>query len=320
MSTDVTIKCFSSGSVSSELPKISMVELDNLVDAALEVFHKIAFEFSRFNDQGELARVNELAQQDFVEISDDFLELLQFSMELARFSDGLYDPTVIDLLEGIGYNSSLQNIQIETHKKNDRAKKEKLDFLLQNRASWQEIEIDKNKIKLQPGQRLEFGGIGKGYAIDKAAELLSKYSENFLIDAGGDVFAKGKNMHKNKNWILNLKVFYSSHKKSKREEKILRYKVDPKGESVTSSGGVFRKFGRFDHILNPKLVNVNSQKNAVVQTFVINRRALVADGLSTLLFLGGKDFLEKIKEKFHSDCAVIYSDGKIFLTETFKIY
>jgi thiamine biosynthesis lipoprotein len=316
MSTDIIIKCFSQAS------RLSKVGLDNLVDAALEVFHKIAFDFSRFKSQGELSRVNQQSQKDFIEVSEQFMQLLDFSIKLARFSDGLYDPTVTDLLESIGYDRSFKEIQIEQRSsKQAKAKsKTKLNALIKNRPSWKEIQIIQSSIKLQPDQRLDFGGIGKGYAIDKAAEVLLKYSDDFLIDAGGDVFAKGRNLENGKNWTVNLKVFDGSESQLDQNVKRFNYKIDPLGEAVASSGRVFRRFGDYHHIVNPKRLESRTKKSEVVQTFVKNRHALVADGLSTLLFVGGKAFVDKIQKEFNSECLVLYSNGKIFLTETFNIY
>jgi len=60
-------------------------------------------------------------------------------------------------------------------------------------------------ITLQPGQSLDFGGIAKGWSVDKASSLLRLFGyDNFFINAGGDIYASGSNEEAIGGWIIGI--------------------------------------------------------------------------------------------------------------------
>jgi thiamine biosynthesis lipoprotein len=58
------------------------------------------------------------------------------------------------------------------------------------RNSYQDIELSNNRLTLKNGAQIEFGGVGKGYALEQIANKLSP-SARVLINFGGDIFVKG---------------------------------------------------------------------------------------------------------------------------------
>lgn len=56
-------------------------------------------------------------------------------------------------------------------------------------GNFQDVELDGEVVKLHHTACLEFGGVGKGYALDKIVKRLASY-ENFLVDFGGDIYGR----------------------------------------------------------------------------------------------------------------------------------
>jgi thiamine biosynthesis lipoprotein len=167
---------------------------------ALDQFHNVVKRFTRFNENSELSNLNRRSGE-WTFVSSELYSLVQTMMQFSKDTSGAFDPTVIDFLEVYGYDanydfSKLDNVDLDNIVK-DIAKK---------RPGWQEIEMKKqgsdNLIKLAKGQRIDLGGLGKGYAIDLAYSALSSLS-NFMINAGGDIRTKGVN-EKGSAWSARL--------------------------------------------------------------------------------------------------------------------
>ena len=61
-------------------------------------------------------------------------------------------------------------------------------------TNFEAIQIEGDVITLQSGQALDFGGIAKGWAVDKATSLIRLFGyDDFFVNAGGDIYASGTN-------------------------------------------------------------------------------------------------------------------------------
>ena len=153
-----------------------------LLRRAEAYFRGFEASFSRFEADSELSRFNRRAHAT-VPASPGMLALLAECLELHRRTAGIFNPLVIDNLEAAGYDASFERL----------AERSVQQAALQTAPpSLQCLELDpvRHEETLPLGLRLDFGGIGKGYAVDRAASLLSEAS-GFLIDAGGDIYAAG---------------------------------------------------------------------------------------------------------------------------------
>jgi thiamine biosynthesis lipoprotein len=102
----------------------------------------------------------------------------------AGASDGIFDPTVIDALEAAGYDRSIDLIRKDgTHPPRRVAPQP---------GRWQGVEVDRagGTVRLPAGVRLDLGGIGKGWAADRAGTMLQPLGAG-MVSAGGDIRAWG---------------------------------------------------------------------------------------------------------------------------------
>jgi len=151
--------------------------------AGVEAFlHDFESRFSRFIPDSELSRFNG-RQQPVAGVSPEMLALLKECVRLHRRSDGIFNPLIIEALEAAGYTTSFDQLhQRDSWHRPAPGKPPSLDCL--------RLDLARSQAELPLGLRLDFGGIGKGYAVDAAASLLDA-AQGFLVDAGGDMYASG---------------------------------------------------------------------------------------------------------------------------------
>ena len=169
---------------------LSRVEINNVLEEGLNIFHKVVAQFTRFSRSSELGILNK-SNGESVQVSAELFNLIRFGLEISNLSNGIFDITIIDLLEKYGYTKDYNFERLGTPQL-----KREIEKLLNTRPSFRDIELDPDNltIKLHPGQKIDLGSIGKGYAIKLAKDyILGQNITNFLINAGGDVYAYGAN-------------------------------------------------------------------------------------------------------------------------------
>ncbi|MCC7105898.1 MAG: FAD:protein FMN transferase, partial [Chloroflexi bacterium] len=137
---------------------------------------------SRFRPNSELSELNARAGRA-IRVSPLLWEALNVALTWAHRTDGLYDPTIMDALEAAGYDRSFdQGLDDEVA----------ASSVAQPAYGWRDIALDAKRqtVILPPGVRIDLGGVAKGWAADRASDLLVDLGP-CLVDAGGDLAARG---------------------------------------------------------------------------------------------------------------------------------
>jgi FAD:protein FMN transferase len=147
-----------------------------LLDSAEREFERLEALFSRFRPNSELSELNRSGR---IAASEDLLEVVELALDARERTGGRFDPTVHDALVAAGYDRTF-------------------DELVRDGASDETaarcggaVTVTGRTIELEPGFRLDLGGIGKGYAVDRAAAFLA-VAGPALVNAGGDIAALGR--------------------------------------------------------------------------------------------------------------------------------
>lgn len=298
MNTSISIQVYSDQSTILTQEKIQ---------EAFGCFARVVQKFTRFDATSELSRLNNNSGKPFP-VSSELFNLIVYMIELSRLTDGKYDPTIIDLLETYGYNSTY-----DFHNLNDPDLYDKVSKLVRSRPSPMEIKLDEEKLTvcLAKNQRLDLGSIGKGYAIDLAYEVLDGFPA-VMINAGGDIRLKGPKPD-GLPWTLNLS--YSQLPNRELHQETSLGSIELSTGSLCGSGGWARKVRFFHHLINPK---TGIPINEVSQTFVYAPKALDADAWATVLFTTGRAGLSLLQAKGYEGI-VIDEAGKLFPSTGFKI-
>jgi len=127
------------------------------------------------------SEVNQLAARagEWVEISAELYAVLRQAVEIAAASDGAFDPTVAPLVELWRESRSSGRLPDPAARDSARAL-----------VGWDRVALDKCRplVRLEPGTRLDLGGIAKGFILQEAlAVLRARGVPSALIEAGGDI-------------------------------------------------------------------------------------------------------------------------------------
>jgi thiamine biosynthesis lipoprotein len=128
---------------------------------------------TRFRSDSELSRLNTSGE---IDASPDLLRVVEFALDARERTDGRFDPTVHDAIVAAGY---------------DRTFAELTDGPLGDPVpAGGDVRVAGRRIVLGDGVRLDLGGIAKGYAAERAAEILG-VTGPCLVNAGGDIAVRG---------------------------------------------------------------------------------------------------------------------------------
>jgi thiamine biosynthesis lipoprotein len=285
-------------------PRLGTVKIQERIEAAFAQFDRIVKQFTRFDQSSELSNLNRRSGQ-WTQVSDELFALVGQMLELSKQTAGAFDPTVIDFLETYGYDPNYDFSKLDQPDLNKLVER-----IVHERKSWEAIELDKThkKIKLADAQRIDLGGIGKGYAIDCAHEEL-RGLENFMINAGGDVRVLGEN-EKGEAWNISLQHL----DKTNPQKQITVGKISSTDIALASSGSWARRVKQFHHLIDTR----TGQPVEGLQTvFVTADTAASADGWATALFVGGNKLLEQLPEGI--EAMLINSQDKATLTGKFPL-
>ena len=148
-----------------------------------DIFRLAESTISRFRPDSDLSRLNESAGRPF-RASPVLFQVVSLSLEMARLTNGLFDPTILKSLIACGYDRSFEKLDSSGD-----------SVSLPSRHSaftWRDVVLDHedSTIFLPHGCGIDLGGIGKGWAVDRAHGLLRRFP-SFAIDAGGDIRVEG---------------------------------------------------------------------------------------------------------------------------------
>jgi thiamine biosynthesis lipoprotein len=112
-------------------------------------------------------------------MSDPFAGLLRFALEGARRSHGLFDPTVLEAVVAAGYDRDFAEVLARAPTG--------LPTSPAPRPDWRLVQIRGREVRLPEGMGLDFGGVAKGWAADRAALAAKRLLPWALVNAGGDL-------------------------------------------------------------------------------------------------------------------------------------
>jgi thiamine biosynthesis lipoprotein len=158
-------------------------QMEQDLDRAFALFRDFESRFSRFQVESELSLLN---QSTTCRVSQDLYAILALCARYFEETGGVFDPTILPVLEQEGYQWSFGTAHFG----------KSLPLLAPTRRfTWADIQMDARSCTLSKplACRIDLGGIGKGYAVDCVVKMLSPHYRNFLVDAGGDMYAAGGN-------------------------------------------------------------------------------------------------------------------------------
>ncbi len=145
-------------------------------DAGIDEVRRIEAKFSRYRDDSVTTALNRAAGAGPVAVDDETAALLSFGAELNATSGGLFDLTSGVLRRAWDFKAARLPAPAEVE-------------ALLPLVGWHRVEWDGRHLRLpQPGMEIDFGGIGKEYAADRAATRIGELgAQHGIVNLGGDV-------------------------------------------------------------------------------------------------------------------------------------
>jgi thiamine biosynthesis lipoprotein len=155
-------------------------------DAALAEIKRIESLMTTWRPDSEVSKINAAAGKSAVVVGDETFAVIKESVRTSEISEGTFDIT-FHTLHGLWKFDE----DLDPHPPTDKEVRRRLAFL-----GWRNIKLDaakKSVMLAKPETQISLGGIAKGYAVDKAAAVLAAAGlTSFFVQAGGDLYAKGK--------------------------------------------------------------------------------------------------------------------------------
>jgi thiamine biosynthesis lipoprotein len=227
-------------------------------EAAFQEIDRIELELSRYLPNSDIARINNMSPHGSVRIGSDALHCLGVGVECWKDTGGAFDPTVGILVDcWVGNDKSLLQPDPGVVQ---RARARTGMHLLTLNHSTHEVSVG----DIVP--RIDLGAIGKGYAVDRASDLLREWGVNAALVHGGtsSVFAFG-NYPEGGGWPVTLSA--------PGDEGMILQRVFLRDQSLSGSG-IAKAF----HIIDPRTGQPIKSRRAA---WVCSNSAARSDAVST---------------------------------------
>jgi thiamine biosynthesis lipoprotein len=243
-----------------------------LVDAIAAEAWRIEDKFSRYLPDNIVDRING-SNGESIEVDGETANLLDFATSLYDMSSGRFDITSGVLRKAWVFDGS------------DRIPDDKLVQSILETVGWEKVSWKRPNLILRPGMQIDFGGIGKEYAVDKAAGFVVEKTStsSTLLNFGGDVIVIGSPADA-KGWQVGIEALETSVRKADR---IIRLAQGALATSGDARRFVLKDGIRYGHILDP--TTGWPIKDAPRSVTVAADTCTEAGMLATLAMLSGPD-------------------------------
>jgi thiamine biosynthesis lipoprotein len=258
---------------------------------------------STYQPDSELSRFNRAEMGDFDEFSPISRQVIDAALQLAKRSNGAFDPTILPLVEGWGFGAK-QGSEQPTAAQIEEWK---------SQMGWQQVILNEDGTvhKSKADLRLDLSANAKGFGVDHAAAAIQNAGcVDYLIEVGGELRSAGTKAD-GSAWRIGIDRpipdVLAAHQ--------LQQVIEVSDWSVATSGD-YRNYREVDgkrvsHLIDPRSGYPISHNLASVT--VVANDCMTADGLATAIsILGVDDGLELLKQFPSTHAYFILRDGDTF--------
>jgi len=276
------------------------------IDEAVYEIQRIEKLLTTFADSSETNLINRNAGLEPVVVSREVFDLIARSKRISELTQGAFDITYGSV------DKQLWNFDQHMTRLPDAATASRLVRLI----NFQNVVLDENKCTVllrEKGMRIGFGGIGKGYAADKAKALLVRKGINSgIVNASGDLTVWGTQPN-GKQWTIGI-----ADPNAGREA---FSSLELSNTSIATSGN-YEKFAivdgkKYSHTIDPK---TGMPVTGIKSVTIIAPMAELADALATpVMIMGIKVGLHLINQLKDIACIIVDDDDNIYTSENIKL-
>jgi len=270
--------------------------MESGIDSVLRAFDFMA---SIYNDSSLISKIN---RGEEPELTEEFTELFNRSLQISKESNGSFDITVGQLVDAWGFFK----------KANTNPDSAQVDSILQY-IGYEKVSLENGKVIRDYNQtRFDFNAIAQGYSVDIVCKFLeSRGVENYLVEIGGEVRCKGSKPDK-EAWKVGIE---KPAEDAEAEQEIFR--TLRAGDISVATSGSSRKFYEKDGIKYSHTIDPHTGypvSHTLLSVTVIAKECMDADAWATaFMVMGIEKAKEILKNKPEMDAFFIYSaeDGTL---------
>jgi thiamine biosynthesis lipoprotein len=261
-------------------------------DAALAEIKRIESLMTTWRPDSEVSKINAAAGKSAVVVGDETFAVIKESVRTSEISEGTFDIT-LHTLHGLWKFDE----DLDPHPPTDKEVRRRLAFL-----GWRNIKLDaakKSVMLAKPETQISLGGIAKGYAVDKAAAVLAAAGlTSFFVQAGGDLYAKGKKPD-GSDWQAGIRD-------PRGKEGQYFAKIPLSDHAFSTAGDYERSYivggKRYHHIIDPR---TGQPATACRSVTIWAPSAFLADAIDDAVFILGPEKGFKLVESIDGVAAVV---------------
>ena len=281
MGTVVTVKLFGFGA-KNDLEKVE-TEINGLESSVL----------SWRKEGSDVYRINEGAGSP-VSVSPDTAKIIAQCTSISDDCNGVFDITVGNITKLWDFGGENQRLPSDDEIKTALGS-----------VGYKNVSVSGNAVRINKGQSLDLGAVGKGFACDKIKDLLKKSrTKSAVVSVGGSLLIYG-----NRNFTVGI-VNPDNDKQSMGTLKL-------KNTCVSTSGNYEKYFEqdgkRYHHILNATTgYPATSEFKSVT---VVCESGLLSDALSTVCYIAGYRKSVEILKKYDAEAVFIFNNNAVKATD-----
>ena len=274
--------------------------------AVFREFDRLDALLSVWRPGSDVLRINAAAGDRPVAAGADTRAVLRAARQISEWTSGKFDVTFGPLADIWKFDAQDQDNSIP----DDGAIRSRLPLI-----DYRRIEIDDTAgtvFLARQGMRVHLGGIGKGYAVERAAAILRQAGlRDFMIHAGGDLYVAGRK--DGKPWRLGINDPRAPAGRSFAA-------VDLSDGTFSTSGDYSRFFFkdgvRYHHLIDPA---TGRPARACRSVTIVADSPLQADGLSTGVFiLGPADGMALIERLPNVEGIIVTATNEVIISSGLK--
>jgi thiamine biosynthesis lipoprotein len=279
---------------------------NNMIEAGIEEIRRIERLLTTFSDDSETNLVNQNAGITPVTVSRETFDLIKRSLRISAMTQGAFDITYGSL------DKRLWNFDQNMTSLPDKETAKKMVRLI----NFRNVILEEEKCTVflrEKGMRIGFGGIGKGYAAERAKMVMKQEGAvGGVVNASGDLTAWGLQPNGQK-WTVGIA-------NPDLSSEIFSY-LAITDLSITTSGN-YEKFAMIDgkkysHTINPR---TGLPVTGIKSVTIISTNAEIADAMATpVMIMGINAGLDMINQMNDIEAIIIDDDNKLYTSKNINI-
>lgn len=276
------------------------------IDAGIEEIRRIEKLLTTFSDDSETNQVNQNAGIRPTPVSRETFELVQRSLRISEVTQGAFDITYGSV------DKTLWNFDQKMTSLPDKATAKKMVRLI----NYRNVILDEKNCTVflrEKGMRIGFGGIGKGYAAERAKQVMKRGGViSGVVNASGDLNAWGLQPN-GKKWTIGIANPNATH------EIFSQMAIT---DLAVATSGNYEKFIMIDGIKYSHTINplTGLPVTGIKSVTIITTNAEIADAMATpVMIMGIRTGLDMINQMKYIEAIIIDDDNKLYTSKNINI-